>query len=148
MRISEDSPWSRHEVDDHLDAFIAPLRLTAVDSQGFPRIASLWFRRNGDRLLCATQADAWIARAFERDPRCGFELAPNEPPYFGVRGIGRAKVGREGGADELGRLIDRYLGSRETPLAKWLLSRAENEVLITIDVEQVSAWDYRARMSP
>lgn len=147
MRIAEDSPWSRTEVDDHLDGFIAPLRLSATDGRGYPRVCSLWFRRDGDRLLCATQADAWIAKALARDPRCGFELAPNEPPYFGVRGIGRATVGREGGPEELERLIDRYLGDRSSSIAKWLLSRADHEVLIAIEVERLSAWDYRDRMT-
>lgn len=147
MRITDESPWSRDQIDDHLDTFLAPLRLAATDAQGFPRICSLWFRRNGDHLLCATQADAWIARSLGRDARCGFELAPNEPPYFGVRGAGRATVTREGGAEELGRLIDRYLGDRASPLARWLLSRTDDEVLITIEIEQISTWDYRARMT-
>ena len=147
MQISEDSPWSRDEVDGHLDGFEAPLRLSATDGQGYPRVCSLWFRRDGDQLLCATQEDAWIAQALTRDPRCGFELAPNEPPYYGVRGTGRARVTREGGAEELERLIDRYLGDRDSSLAKWLLSRADREVLIAIEVLGVSAWDYRERMT-
>ncbi len=147
MQIAEDSPWSRAEVNAHLDGFEAPLRLSATDAQGYPRVCSLWFRRDGDRLLCATQADAWIAKALERDPRCGFELAPNAPPYYGVRGIGRAQVGRDGGPEELERLIDRYLGDRDSSLAKWLLSRADQEVRIAIDIEHLSAWDYRERMT-
>ena len=147
MQIAEDSPWSQEEVDAHFDGFNVPLRLSATDAQGYPRVCSLWFRRDGDRLLCATQSDAWIAQALERDPRCGFELAPNEPPYYGVRGTGRARVTREGGAEELERLIDRYLGDRTSSLAKWLLSRADREVLISIETLRLSAWDYRDRMA-
>ena len=146
MQVTADSPWSRNEIDDFLDTFEAPLRISATDASGYPRICSLWFEREGDRLFCATQADAWIARTLARDGRCGFELAPNEPPYYGVRGIGRASVTRTGGAERLGRLLDRYLGSRETDLARWLLSRADAAVVVSLEVERLRAWDYRDRM--
>ena len=63
MQIAEESPWSREEVDAHFDGFDVPLRLSATDAQGYPHVCSLWFRRDGDRLLCATQSDAWIAQA-------------------------------------------------------------------------------------
>lgn len=146
MNVAPDSAWSREEIEQFLDRFVAPLRLASTDGAGFPRVCSLWVRRRGDELVCATQSDAWIARALGRNARCGFELAPNEPPYFGIRGRGVARIDPDENAAELGRLIDRYLGDRSSELARWLLSRAEDEVVISIAVDSTTSWDYRDRM--
>ena len=147
MNVAPDSAWTEAAIRAFLDDFVAPLRLAAVDAGGFPRVCSLWVRRRGAVLVCATQRDAWITRALERDARCGFELAPNTPPYFGVRGRGVARVETEGGHDELGRLIDRYLGDRSSDLARWLLSRTKHEVVLAIDIDSITSWDYRGRMA-
>ena len=147
MNVAPSSAWSETEIESFLDEFVAPLRLASTDADGFPRVCSLWVRRREHTLVCATQRDAWITGALERNARCGFELAPNEPPYFGVRGRGVARIETEGGHDELGRLIDRYLGDRSSELARWLLSRTTPEVVIAIDIDSITSWDYRARMS-
>ena len=116
--------------------------------KGYPRVCSLWFRRDGERRRWATRRPMPGQRRHSRATRAAdSKVAPNEPPYYGIRGTGRATVGPEGGAEELGRLIDRYLGDRTSSLAKWLLSRADSEVLIAIEVERLSAWDYRDRMA-
>ena len=70
----------------------------------------------------------------------------NEPPYRGVRGQGRAHLLPEAGAARLEVLLDRYLGDRESNLARWLLSRAEDEVAIRIEPSWLTAWDFSARM--
>jgi hypothetical protein len=44
------------------------------------------------------------------------------------------------------QLIDKYLGDRTVPLAKWLLSRLDEEVAIRIDSLTVTSWDYSSRM--
>jgi len=121
-------------------------RRSAWSSQ--PMICSLWFRYREGRLLCATKDDSTVARRLREDPRCGFELAPNEPPYFGVRGRGRASISSDGAIELLGELIDRYLGGRDSELATWLLGNAENEVTISIEPEGITSWDYSSRMSP
>ena len=90
-----------------------------------------------------TQPGRALAR---REPRCGFELARDAPPYQGVRARGMARLEKARGAEILGRLLDRYLGSRETPLARWLVSRAAQEVAIRIEPERLTSWDFTERM--
>ena len=46
----------------------------------------------------------------------------------------------------LEQLLGRYLGGHDSALAKWLLSRSEDEVLITISPRRWFSWDYRERM--
>jgi nitroimidazol reductase NimA-like FMN-containing flavoprotein (pyridoxamine 5'-phosphate oxidase superfamily) len=147
MKVATSSAWPLGGIETFLTSFDAPLRVAATRQDGFPLLCSLWFRYAEGHLYCATQRDARIARALEADGRCAFELAPNQPPYHGVRGRGQAMLRTEGGEAELERLIDRYLGDRSTNLARWLLARAANEVVLAIRVDWITSWDYRARMS-
>jgi hypothetical protein len=43
--------------------------------------------------------------------------------------------------------VDRYLGTRHSSFARWLLARAEQEVAIRIAPERVSTWDFAGRMA-
>ena len=76
----------------------------------------------------------------------GFEIAGDTPPYFGVRGTGRAQLLPSDAATVLPQLIDKYLGDQTVPLAKWLLSRLDEEVAIRIDSLTLTSWDYSSRM--
>ncbi|MBC8188767.1 MAG: pyridoxamine 5'-phosphate oxidase family protein [Proteobacteria bacterium] len=142
-----DSAWYLKEVEGFLADYRSPLRLSVIGESGFPLICSLWFVYEEGRLLCATTRQAKVVECLRANPRCGFEIATNEPPYFGVRGQGVANVSSDGASDLLGSLVDRYLGSRETKFAGWLLSRSADEVTIEIEVRWMTSWDYTGRMA-
>lgn len=146
--VSRRSAWSFQRIETFLRDYRVPLRLAVKAGSDYPMICSLWFRYRDGQLLCATKGDSTVARRLRADPRCGFELAPNEPPYFGVRGRGRASIASEGAVELLGELIDRYLGGRDSELATWLLRSSEDEVTISIEPEWVTSWDYSSRMAP
>jgi len=144
MQLS--GPWDRAQVADFLDRTAVPLRLAVNGSQGFPVMASLWFLRDGDDLLCATSPRARLVELLQVDPRCGFEVSADQPPYCGVRGRARAALSQTGGGALLERLLDRYAIARDGGLARWLLARADEEVVITLSPLRVLSWDYRRRM--
>ena len=120
--------------------------LAAVAPSGWPVILSLWFLRDGDSLVCATQQSASIVATLAAERRCAFEVSVNDPPYRGVRG--RATVSLEPDADlaTLRRLVERYLGSADGTFASWLLGRDTPEVAIRLSPTQIASWDYRRRM--
>jgi len=92
-------------------------------------------------------AGAAVVRYLERDARCAFEVAPEAPPYRGVRGQGDSdRRGAARAARCCGIWLVRYLGTADTPLGRWLLARAAEEVAIRIAPGRLSTWDYRARM--
>ena len=122
------------------------MRLAANTDSGFPVILSLWFLPEDDELLAAVHQDARIAKRLESDSRCAFEIAPNEPPYSGVRGQAVASLEREGGGALLERLLNRYRGSSDSHLGRFLLARVNEELVVRLRPTRIASWDYSRRM--
>jgi nitroimidazol reductase NimA-like FMN-containing flavoprotein (pyridoxamine 5'-phosphate oxidase superfamily) len=139
-------PWQPAEVEAFLATATIPVRL-ASNGRTYPLVQSLWFRYEGGSLWCCTRADSVLVRRLTRDRHCAFEVSADLPPYRGVRGRGKATVLTEGADATLPALLERYLGGTESPLATWLLSRLDEEVVIRIDDLVVTSWDYSARMA-
>ena len=83
----------------------------------------------------------------EADGQVGFEVAADLPPYRGVRGTGVASVSSHDVAAVLDALLDRYHAAASPSLAAWLRSRIESEVVIAIQPEVISSWDFTERMA-
>ena len=139
-------PWSAAAVEAYLAEAAIPLRI-ATNGQGFPLVQSLWFRYRDQALWCCTRADSVIIERLRRDDRCGFEVSADAPPYRGVRGQGRASILTTGAEQLLPELLERYLGSLDSALGHWLMSRIDDELVIRIDGLRVTSWDYSARMA-
>lgn len=131
---------------EYLDSLKIPLRLSCTTQSGWPLVVSLWYLRRDDVLMCATQQSARVVAYLEENPRCGFEIAEDRMPYCGIRGHAQAVIEKSVGAEVLERLLLRYLGGFENPLAKDLLSKKDTEVAIVLKPVQVFAWDFSERM--
>jgi hypothetical protein len=140
-------PWDLDAIRAYLHEARIPVRLAGVASSGWPVVLSLWFLPEFDAIWCATARTAKIVSLLEADGRCGFEVASEEMPYRGVRGQARATIHPDRSTIVLQSLIDRYLENRESPLAKWLLSRADNEVAIKLEILRYQSWDFSNRMA-
>jgi hypothetical protein len=147
LRLRHTGPWTGSEVRQFLAEARIPMRLAANTDTGFPVILSLWFLPEGDELLAAVHQDSRIAGRLAADPRCAFEVAPNEPPYRGVRGRATASLATDGASVLLERLLDRYLGSTDSSLGRFLLARAEEELIVRLRPSRIASWDYSERMA-
>lgn len=147
MSIAQTGPWNAQEITDYLQASRIPLRLACVGNDGYPRVVSLWHRYEAGRFFCVTHRDSRITQLLERNDKVGFEVAPNEPPYHGIRGQGRVTLMQEGAESTLRSHLHRYLGGTDSSLARWLLARSQDELLLEIEAERLFSWDYRARMA-
>lgn len=134
------------EMDQLLADEKIPLRLATHTRAGWPMVVSLWFVPLAGSLWCSTQNSAVIVSHLRNDSRCGFEVAPDEPPYHGVRGRATATLHSGRGEEILHILLNRYLGGIDSPLARQLLSKGESEVAIEIVPVSTYTWDYRERM--
>ncbi|MCL4686917.1 pyridoxamine 5'-phosphate oxidase family protein [Myxococcota bacterium] len=140
-------PWSRARIDAHLERTVIPVRLACATQAGHPHVLSLWYLWRDGAVWCASGADAQVIRWLRAEPRCGFEVARDDPPYHGVRGRGHASLDPARGPELLGELVDRYLGTRASGFARWLLSRADDEIAIRITPQRLLSWDFTERMS-
>lgn len=140
-------PWDLAQVVRWLEGARIPVRLAVLAPRG-PLVVSLWYRFDGEALWCATRRGADVVAHVLADPRVGFEVAPDVPPYRGVRGTGRAEVIAERGPDTLDRLLDRYLDAANAPLADTLRANADDEVALRIGALSLTSWDFSGRMQP
>lgn len=146
-RVRSNSAWSLEQIEAFLGESSIPLRLSCNAGKGFPSLNSMWFEYRDGSLWCATHASSAILGFLRADPRCAVEVAPNEPPYCGVRGQANAVISREGAGELLERLIARYLRDTNPGLAAWLMSRIDDEYAIELRPTWLSSWDYRPRMT-
>lgn len=139
-------PWDSDRITAFLDQERTPLRLALTGRSGFPLVVSLWYRLGDDALWCATGPDTLVVRQLREDPRVGFEVSVNDPPYMGIRGQARAEIVPAEGKAQLRALLERYLGGTDSDLARWLLSRADAEVALRLRPHWLVSWDFGDRM--
>ena len=146
MSATRKGPWSQQEIEQFLAEIVIPLRIACVGADGFPRVVSVWFLFRDGHLLSVSHQDSSLVALLRADAKVGFEVARELPPYRGVRGQGVAMLTYEGAGAVLDEVLQRYLGGTDSDLARWLLSRRDEEVLISIEPERLFSWDYRERM--
>ena len=138
--------WTAEEVETFLQEAEIPVRVATTRPNGSLWIVTLWFRYRDGVLECATQEQSALVGFLREDPQVAFDVSTNQIPYRGIRGHGVATVSTDSDKRVLGDLVDRYLGDRDSSLAKWLLSEERSEVCIRIDMQDVYSWDYSERM--
>ena len=140
-------PWSADDAADFLTGTALPIRMACIGRDGFPRVISLWYRYEPGVLQCVSHRESALVKLLRKDARVGFEVSPNDPPYHGLRGQGEVGLKALGDSDVLEALITRYLGDEPSRVGQWLLSRKEEEMLLTLRPQRLFSWDYRERMS-
>lgn len=137
------------EIEQHSDYLMSarlPIRISCRTISGWPVVLSLWYLYRNGLIYCATKESARIVTYLKNEPRCGFEIAGDLPPYCGIRGQARAAVVPELGAEILEALLIRYVGNSDNKLAKQLLKEAEKEVALVLDPINCHSWDFSKRM--
>jgi len=137
------SPYLAHDpfVEQKL-----PIRIACIDPNGHPCVISLWYAIRNGKIYCATKKNARIVKYLQNNPACGFEIAGDKPPYRGIRGDGSVNINFQMGKEILNILIKKYLGRKDSNLAKFLLSNSYNEVGLEINPRRISHYDYSKRM--
>jgi len=141
------SQWELPQIESFLVDTEIPVKLACINGAGRPLVCSLWYLYDDGAIWCATKASSDVAGFLKDSADCGFEVAPESMPYKGVRGQGRVTLMPDAGLPVLLRLLDRYLGTRESAFAKWLIDQAHDEVAIKIEPDWLTSWDFTKRMN-
>ncbi|NCF69525.1 MAG: hypothetical protein GWP61_26540 [Chloroflexi bacterium] len=134
-------------IEEYLQETKIPLRLSTTTTSGWPVVLSLWYLYEEGALYCATSQNAKVVDYLMNEPRCGFEVAADRPPYCGVRGRALAQIEADAGLEILERLLVRYLGGIENKLAQGLLNRTIPEAAIRLKPQSVYSWNFTDRMA-
>ena len=140
-------PWDQYEVTSFLDSTLIPMRIAVNSPSGCPIVLSVWFVREGGNLLGATRPTSTLVKYLENCGECGFEIAPDTPPYRGVRGQAKVQLLPSRGAEVLDTLLIRYLGSNDTKLGARLRINADDEICFQLQPTLLTSWDYQKRMA-
>lgn len=144
--ISSSSKWTDKKISEYLLHTKIPCRLACITKEDCAHVMSLWYLFQEGCIYCSVQEKTLLVSWLRDNPQCGFEIAADQQPYKGVRGRGVAQLLTGQSENILPLLINRYLGSCESPLAQKLLSRPETEVIIRINPNWLTSWDFSARM--
>lgn len=148
MNLNKSSAWNEANLRSYLANSTMPMRI-ATSTDNYPTLCSVWYlfdEQKGD-LLCVSHENSQLVTDLMANKKCAFEIAPNDPPYQGVRGKATATLTKDGADDVLPVLIERYLGNADSGLAKWLLGRIDEEYVIRLAPVRITSWDYSERMS-
>ena len=148
MNLIKSSAWSEAKVSSFLSTSTIPMRI-ATSTTSFPTLCSVWYmfdEQQGD-LLCVSHENSRLVSDLMENQKCSFEIAPNDPPYCGVRGKAVVTLSKDNALETLNTVMPRYLGGTESRLAKWLIGRSEEEYVVRLTPVQLTSWDYSERMS-
>ena len=134
------------QMDQFISDLKIPIRIAFVKPDGTPSIISLWYEQINGKIYCATKRTAKIVAYLQNNPKCGFEIATDKPPYKGTRGTGNVKIIENKGQEILKILMKKYLGNKESTLSKYLNSNLETEIALEITPQNIFNYDYSKRM--
>ena len=142
-------PWNEAQIRTYLEDTVIPARVAVLLPSGAPLVLSLWFLPRDGAIWCACNKKARVVELLREDPRCGFEIASEIPPYRGVRGQGEAFLDAPEGPAVLAALLARYRIAAGSRLGTMLTREAanDNEVAIRIVPDWMTSWDFSARMA-
>lgn len=147
MQVSAKSAWNVVQIEDFLHTQKTPMRIAVLDHDDFPMICSVWHQYHEQKIYAVAHKNSKLVKKLTAHPQCAFEIAPNEPPYKGVRGQAVSAVSTLHCEETLNQLLEKFLGQGYQDLRSFLLSRSEDERVIELQLEKITAWDFSQRMS-
>lgn len=148
MQVLKQSAWQQAQIESFLARCPWPMRLAVLDQAGKPRVCSLWSTLVDGQLWAVSHKNAKLNQLLKQNPDCGFEIGSNEAPYKGVRGQAVASIEALPEPKVLADLMHKHLQDEFGDFQQWLLARSDDEELIRLEIDWISAWDYQGRMQP
>jgi general stress protein 26 len=129
------------------------LQLATIDEDGYPSIQPLWFLydKESGKIYISTQKTTRKARNLSTNSdKIYFSIDDENLPYKGVKGRGVARISEniDWNRPIIEKIIVKYLGTLDNPLALMLLENAKKGIQVVIEITPkfFSAWDFGKSM--
>ena len=145
------SPLTEQEIKDFLETSRLNLHLGTSDEKQEPNVHPIWyhFDRLSDKLYVETSKASKKMSNVRKNKTVYFCIDEPNPPYKGVRGKGEATIHEDidFNVPISERILAKYLGDLEHPMAKQLLSyvKGGESAIIEITPDYYSTWDNSKR---
>lgn len=124
------------------------LHLGTIDPDRYPNIHPTWYIYDDtkDVILVETAKQSKKTSNLKKNDKIYFCVDDGNPPYKGIRGKGNVRISSdpETNLPIAEKIMLKYLGSTDHPMAKILLEnvRNGNSVILEIKPKYYSTWDY------
>ena len=125
------------------------LQLATIDEEGYPSIQPLWFlyEKETGKIYISTQKITRKARnLYNNSNKIYFSIDDENFPYKGVKGRGIARISEDIDWNKpiIEKIIIKYLGTLDNPLAQMIIENAKKGIQIVIEINPkfFSAWDF------
>ena len=153
MRILNASPGFGVQLDEkEIKTFLTNnklnLHLGTVDEKQYPNIHPTWYIYDDskDAIFIETSKHSKKINNLKKNDKIYFCVDDGNPPYKGVRGKGSVRILTKPDTNLpiAEKIMLKYLGSTDHPMAKVLLEnvRNGNSVVLEITPKYYSTWDY------
>jgi nitroimidazol reductase NimA-like FMN-containing flavoprotein (pyridoxamine 5'-phosphate oxidase superfamily) len=142
------APLTLDEAKNFLTISRLNVHIGTIDAKGYPNIHPTWyyFDESSNNIYFATSKHSKKIANLKGNPLVYFCIDDPNPPYKGVRGKGKARIIQHitDNISIVEKIMLKYLGSLDHQMARTLveLVRKGEEVVIEINPEYFSTWDY------
>ena len=143
---------TQEEVNNFLESKLN-LQLATIDEEGYPSIQPLWFlyEKETGKIYISTQKITRKARnLYNNSNKIYFSIDDENLPYKGVKGRGIARISEDIDWNRpiIEKIILKYLGTMDNPLAQMILENAKKGIQVVIEItpRYFSAWDFGKSM--
>jgi general stress protein 26 len=141
-------PMTEDEVRDFLTKSTKNVHISTLDEKGEPNIHPAWyyFDSGNDKIYIESGRDSKKTRNLRKKNIIYYCIDDDRIPYKGVRGKGTVRISED--ADNnlpiIKKIVIKYLGSIENPMAKALIDSIKNRsaVIFEISPKFYASWDH------
>lgn len=151
MKIIQAMPgMSAAMTESEIDSFLTSklnIQIGSIDDQGDPNIQPVWFYYDSPskKIFVETGKDTKKTANIRKRPTIYFSIDDENSPYKGVKGKADVQISEDPKKNRpiAEKIMVKYLGSLEHPIAKTLLGYVDSGVSVIMEISPrfYSTWD-------
>lgn len=143
---------SKKVTEEEVNSFLQSklnLQLATIDEEGYPAIQPIWFlydKESGKIYISTQKTTRKVRNLYKYSDKIYFSIDDENFPYKGVKGRGVARISadKDWNRPIIEKIIIKYLGTMENPLAQMIMENAKKGIQVVIEITPkfFSTWDF------